>query len=132
MNFQDHIDQLISQAKDDYGAAEALASATYFGHALFWAHLSLEKYCKALWVYKNQNTNYPYIHNLLRLLKESGEELNENQIQFYSAMNQFQSQGRYIDALQKMEATVTKDICYDYLDNSKTQLEWILNLMQKK
>src|SRR5437773_568063 len=110
MKMEEHVDSLIEQAKNDYGAAEALAAAGYYGHALFFAHLALEKLCKAMWILKNKSTDYPYIHNLLRLLKESDVKLFEEQTEFYSEMNQFQARGRYSDALKKLEATVTKEV----------------------
>ncbi len=98
MTEQEYITMLIKQSEDDLGASEALANAGYFAHSLFWAHLVLEKLCKALWIHRNHNLHYPYIHNLLRLLKESNQTLTNEQIEFFAEMNQFQSHGRYIDA----------------------------------
>jgi HEPN domain-containing protein len=131
MTNREHIDFLINQAGEDFRAALVLADAGFYGHALFWAHLVLEKFCKALWIFKNQNPVYPYIHNLLRLLKESNVELSNDQIEFYAEMNQFQAQGRYSDELKKMENTVNNELAIQYLENTKKEMKWLLNQMQK-
>ncbi len=126
MTPQEHIKLLTTQAEDDFGAADALAIAGYYGQSLFWAHLVLEKLCKALWVKNNNDIDYPYIHNLIKLLKEAGIRLSQQQIEFYTEMNQFQAQGRYADELQMVEGTVSKEICYQYLENVKTERQWLL------
>ena len=130
MKPEEHIQLLTQQAQDDFGAAQALQKAGYYGHALFWVHLVMEKMCKALWVYKNNKVDYPYIHNLLRLLKESNVELSEEQIKFYSDVNRFQSKGRYPDTLHEIEATVTKEICEHYFTLTQTEITWLKQQLQ--
>lgn len=125
MILSEHIKELLAQAEDDLGAAEALRQTGYYGHALFWGHLTLEKACKALWIKTNGNENYPFIHNLLRLIRETNIAITDNQIQFYSDMNQFQAHGRYPDTLHTIENTVTKEVCEKYLSIAKEQLSWI-------
>ena len=129
MTHEQHIKLLADQAQDDFGASRALAAAGYYGHALFWAHLVLEKLGKALWVHRNKNADYPYIHNLLRLLKESDAELSKKQIEFYAAMNQFHVEGRYAEELKKIEDSVNKEVCFEYLQKVKSEMQWLLNQM---
>jgi HEPN domain-containing protein len=131
MTTHEHIKELTTQAEIDYGAAEALYKAGFYAHALFWAHLVLEKLCKALWISVKQNVHYPYIHNLLRLLKEADATLSEEQTKFYATMNQFQAAGRYNDDVKKLEQTVSKNTCKTYLEKTKIQMQWLLQLMQK-
>jgi len=132
MTNEQHIQFLIKQADEDIGATEALLKAGYYGQTLFWAHLTLEKLCKALWVFKNGSENYPYVHNLLRLLKECNVELTDEQKLFYAEMNQFQAAGRYGDYLQKLESTVTSDVCEKLMLEVKNQILWIKQQMANK
>ena len=130
MTPDEYIKILVHQAEDDLGAAEALNSAGYYGQALFWLHLVLEKFCKALWVHKNQNTEHPFIHNLLSLLKGSGVKLTNEQIIIYSDMNQFQSKGRYAPELEAIEKTVTKQTSDLYFMKVKTETIWLKSQLQ--
>ena len=132
MKQSEHIKELMMQAEDDFGATEALFLANYYGQCLFWAHLTLEKFCKALWVFKNESDNYPYIHNLLRLLKECNVKLSDEQKLFYAEMNQFQAVGRYGDYLKKLESTITLDVCKKLITEVKNQMLWIKQQMENK
>ena len=130
MTTHEHIKELIAQAEIDYGAAEALNKAGFYSHALFWAHLVLEKLCKALWIRRNENVTYPYIHNLLRLLKDSKAALTKEQIGFYSDMNRFHSKGRYTGELKEIKITVTKEICESYLVKTEKEMQWLKQQLQ--
>src|ERR1017187_2638032 len=125
MTIQEHIEFLINQADEDLGVTEAIQAAGYYGQALFWGHLVLEKMCKALYLQNNNRMDYPYIHNLLVLLNKSNVDINEEQIAFYSDMNSFQAKGRYADTLHEIEATVTKEVCEKYIDKLKTEMIWL-------
>ena len=126
------IEFLIHQADDDFGAAEALLKAGYFAQSLFWGHLVLEKLLKALWIYRNDDENYPHIHNLLRLLKECNIEPIDKQIILFAEMNQFQATGRYGDTLLKLESTVSKETCSSLFFEIEKQIIWIKGQMGKK
>lgn len=130
MTKEEHIHFLLQQADDDLGAAHVLQSAGYFGHALFWLHLVFEKTCKALWIHKNDKGDYPHVHNLLRLLKESAVELKEEQVEFYSDMNRFQTKGRYADTLHEIEVTVSKEICEHYFAIAQMEITWLKKQLQ--
>jgi HEPN domain-containing protein len=132
MAYNKYIQILEKQAEEDYGAADALFRAGYYGQCLFWSHLVLEKLVKALWIFKNKKQNYPYIHNLLRLLKDCDVELSDEQIIFYSEMNQFQARGRYGDFLGKLENTVSFEISEKLMNETKSQMIWIKQQMGKR
>jgi HEPN domain-containing protein len=123
---------LLDQADDDLGAANALLEAGYYAQSLFWGHLVLEKLLKALWIYHNNDINYPHIHNLLRLLKECNTDPNDKQIIFLAEMNQFQATGRYGDTLLKLESTISKETCNSLFSEIENQMIWIKSQMEKK
>ncbi len=114
------------------GAVKALKKAGYFGQALFWGHLVLEKYLKALWVFKNKSISYPFTHNLLHLLRDCDVEHTKEQIVFLAQMNQFQTAGRYLDTLKKIEHTVSMETCCSLINEIQKQLLWIRKQMEKE
>ncbi len=124
------IDELILQADNDKGAAEALLAAGYYAHALFWLHLVLEKLCKALWVKRNEDEHYPHIHNLIKLLKQADANLTNEQILLYTDMNQFQAKGRYAEELATKEKTITKDLSEMYFQKINNEIVWLKNQLQ--
>jgi HEPN domain-containing protein len=132
MTIEEAIKSLQEQVKQDIVAAEALQKAECYSQALFWAHLVLEKMCKALWVKKNNKAEYPFTHNLLRLFKECNVELNEEQTKFYSDMNLFQSLGRYDDSIQTIEDTISEKVCQEFMNQFKIEYQWILIQIQEK
>jgi len=132
MTVEDVVNRLLEHAKKDMEVAEATHHAGYHAHALFWAHLVLEKTCKGPWVSRKQEIRYPHTHSLLRLLKEAEIQIIEDQLQFFTAMNEFQSHGRYGDELERMEATVTPDLCAEFMAQTKIQMEWLIKQMHSR
>ena len=53
-------------SKDDFNAALNLFEGKYYSQALFFCHLSIEKYLKYL-IEKNGKNSVPFIHNLIQL-----------------------------------------------------------------
>ena len=71
-------------------------------YELFFAHLVLEKLCKAHWVKDNKENDPPEIHNLVRLAEQTKFNLSEDDMNFLRKMNDFQLQGRYPDYKQNI------------------------------
>lgn len=130
MTVDEHIGSLVAEANQDLGAAETLAKAGYWAHSLFFAHLVLEKLCKALWMKSHQSTDYPYTHNIVKLIKTTDLKFSEDQIRFYSDMNQFQTKGRYPDTLHSMEQTITAEIHEVYFNQLKIEILWLTRQLQ--
>ena len=130
MGTEEHIKSLIAEAEQDFGASEALAAAGYYAHSLFFAHLVLEKLCKALWMKYKSAGDYPYIHNLIKLIKETNVVLTNEQVQFYSDMNLFQAKGRYPETLQNIERTIKGDVYKKYNDQLKIEIVWLTKQLQ--
>ena len=130
MTVEEHIEELIAQAKNDLGASDALALAGYYAHSLFFAHLVLEKLCKALWIKHKQAKDYPYTHNLTRLLRETKLSITDEQKIFYEDMNKFQAEGRYPETLSTIEKTTTLNIYNDYSKLIKQETTWLIKQLQ--
>ena len=119
MTKEEHIAYWVETAERDWRAVKNMYKSKDYLQALFFAHLVLEKLLKACWVKDNEENIPPKIHNLVVITGKTKLNLNENDLEFLSSMNQFQMEGRYPDYTQKLyklyKATQTKDV----LDNVK-------------
>ena len=97
MTKQQHIDYWVETAEKDWIVVQQLFDAKSYIHALFWAHLVLEKLCKAHWVKDNIGNTPPKIHNLINLIAKTNAKLPKTDKDFLSILNQFQLEGRYPD-----------------------------------
>src|SRR5215471_311688 len=97
MTKEEHIEYWITAAEKNLKTVKHLFNDKDFPEALFFAHLTLEKLCKAIWVKNNSENNPPKIHNLVRLLELARIELNDEQKDFFLMFNNFQLEGRYPD-----------------------------------
>lgn len=97
MTKQEYIQYWIETSERDWSSSEDLYKTGHYVHALFFAHLCLEKLCKAFWVCDNESNHPPKIHNLVYLLKQTTLELNDEQLDFLLVFNDFQLEGRYPD-----------------------------------
>ncbi len=68
---EEHIKYWSNTAKRDWKAIQNMFTTKDYMQALFFSHLHLEKYCKALWVKNNTGNTPPKIHNLIRILDEA-------------------------------------------------------------
>jgi HEPN domain-containing protein len=95
MTKQNHIDYWLASANDDWQTVLSLFDAKRFAHSLFFAHLVLEKYCKAHWVKNNTDNIPPRTHNLVKLISETSVLLSTEKLDFLRQFNDFQLDGRY-------------------------------------
>ena len=97
---EQHIAHWLAQSKDDWESSELLFAGKKYLHSLFFAHLSLEKICKAHWINSAEINIPPKTHNLIFLLSQTALELSDNQKEFLLDLNRFQIEGRYPELYQ--------------------------------
>lgn len=98
IDVQKHIDYWRNGSREDAAAAAALLDSGHIRHALFFAHLSLEKAIKAA-VCQRTRELPPRIHSLTVLAERSGLPLEEDTLDWLSEIDRFNLAGRYPDAL---------------------------------
>jgi HEPN domain-containing protein len=113
MNKNEHINYWTKSSEDDWTTAITLFESKRFLHSLFFAHLSIEKIIKALWVKNCENNIPPKIHNLVKLIMDSKVELSDEQMKFLFEFNDFQIEGRYPDYLFE----INKKCTYEFTTN---------------
>lgn len=85
-----------SEAEEALQVAGHLVEKGDFSYALFFGHLALEKMLKALCV-KELQAHAPPIHNLVRLAKIAGIELDEQTESALVTITAFNIESRYPD-----------------------------------
>ncbi len=128
MTKQEHIEYWIKTANDDWEAVLSLFKNKKYVQSLFFAHLTLEKYCKAHWVKDNENNTPPRTHNLVRLINDTNLSLSEDQLSFLEEFNDFQLEGRYPDYLFEIH----KRCNYEFTNQLLNQVKSIILCLQEK
>jgi AbiV family abortive infection protein len=127
---EQHIAHWVAQSKDDWESAELLFSGKKYLHSLFFAHLSLEKICKAHWINSVEINIPPKTHNLIFLLSQIALELNDNQKEFLLELNRFQIEGRYPEVITKLQLSTTATFTRNKLNEAKELQLWLLSKLQ--
>jgi HEPN domain-containing protein len=92
--------------------------------ALFIGHLVIEKLLKAIIVI-NKGQHAPFTHDLRKLQKLSGIELDEEKIKWLDTMTTFNLNARYDDYKQEFYYKCTKDFALEWIEKIKTLRIWI-------
>jgi len=121
MTKTEHIDYWIKSSADDWRVVQALFSTSNFVQGLFFAHLVLEKICKAHWVKSNEGNIPPRTHNLVFLILQTNLVLEDSDLQFLEEFNDFQLEGRYPD----YQFQIHKRCTHAYSENLLKQVETI-------
>jgi HEPN domain-containing protein len=94
---------------------------------LFFAHLSLEKICKAHWINCSETNIPPKTHNLLFLLSQTTLHLADEQKEFLLEINRFQIEGRYPEQILKLQKATDASFTRTKLNQAKELQIWLLN-----
>ena len=127
---EEHVQYWKLQAEDDWEAVYALFNGRKYLQSLFFAHLVIEKICKAIWIKHNQSNIPPKTHNLNFLLSQTKLELTDEQNEFLLNLNRFQLEGRYPDYITNMQEICTKDFAYGMISQTKEIKEWLQEKLQ--
>lgn len=126
MTLQEAVNYWLKSAVEDFKTAETLFVAKRHVHCLFFCHLFVEKILKALIVKNTKNSPLP-IHNLKRLAKDSGVELNEEQTNLLKEINEFNIRARYNDVKFRFYKKATPRFTQKYFQKSKELYLWLKN-----
>jgi HEPN domain-containing protein len=118
-----HIHYWQSGAQEEWELAIDLIGKQRIRHALFFAHLTLEKILKAH-VVKATGDVAPRIHNLHSLASISQLQLSADQIDHLKEMNLHNIEGRYPDLLAPEPAL---EQAHMLMDQTEDMYKWLLN-----
>lgn len=126
MNVQKQIDYWRSGGDEDLAAARSLLENGHLRHALFFAHLAIEKMLKAH-VAKVTSDVPPRSHDLLRLANLAGVPLAREQARFLARFQQYCLEGRYPD-FQPISPSQAE--AESGLRDAQEVLLWLKNLLK--
>lgn len=117
-------------SESDYQTMEHLFEAGDYHWGLFIGHLVLEKLFKALYV-QEFDENTPRIHDLSRLAKKCGLELDDDILEKLEFISRFNLSVRYPDYHQEFYKMCTKEFAYNSLESIKEIRTWLLSLIRR-
>lgn len=119
----------VSEAEEAFRVAGHLVEKEDYSYALFFGHLALEKILKALCVSKLQN-HAPPIHNLVRLAKISGLELDAQTENDFVAITAFNIESRYPDFKESFRKKCTKEFTTHQMQTIERYFRWLKSYLK--
>ena len=124
MSNKDLVKYWFDSSVQDWETVNALMKTKRYMHALFFCHLSVEKYLKGM--VAKRNVVVPITHNLLVLAEKGKIELTAEQAKLLYDVNSFNIRARYDDFKDSFYKRATADYTKRYIievDNFKTWLK---------
>ncbi len=118
----------LTEAQEAFSVADHLVEKGDYSYALFFGHLAIEKALKALYVTRHQE-HAPYGHNLLRLAKAAGLELDEEQTEALLRITAFNIEARYPDMKRAFRQRCTFEYTTAQMESVKRIFEWLHSLV---
>lgn len=121
MDIQKQIEYWITSAQEDLEAGRLLLAKGHLRHAMFLAHLAVEKTLKAR-VTKITKDVPPRIHKLERLAELAGIDLRKNRRKILVDLEVYQQAGRYPDPSQ---AAIDKKTASRDFRAAEEMIKWL-------
>jgi len=116
----------------DYDTMKSLVKSKRYASSLFFGHIVLEKILKGL-VVKSTKKHAPYTHDLVKLYKLIGMELDNNTKDLLYEVNKFNMKARYPEWKLQFYKRCTREYAEGYLDKiDKLYKKLCQGLKQKK
>jgi HEPN domain-containing protein len=110
-------------ASEEWSVCQELLEKGRLRHALFFAHLALEKALKARVCERTQDLA-PRTHNLVRLAQVAEVEVTEERMRVLAALNEFSQAGRYPDSTSP---TPTAELVKQRVDEADEVFRWLMS-----
>lgn len=116
----------------DYDTMKSLFKSKRYASSLFFGHIILEKILKGL-VVKSTKNHAPYTHDLVKLYKFAGMELDNDTKDLLYEINKFNIKARYPEWKSQFYKHCTMEYAERYLDEiDKLYKKLCQKLKQKK
>jgi len=117
----------MNAADQNWREVGSMFTAGTYVPCLFWAHLTIEKLAKALWVQDNIGDTPPFTHNVARLLADTQLVLTPAQATFVQQLNTFQLEGRYESYTANLRQQATQAFTHAVLQDVTDLRQCLLN-----
>ena len=126
---QKTIDYWLEEAEEALKVADHLFEKKDFSYSLFFGHLAVEKFIKAIYVQK-RNEHAPQIHNLVRLAEQAGIVMSPEQKETLIIITAFNLESRYPDEKRSFRIKSTKQYTQVELTKIREVIKWLKSIMQ--
>jgi HEPN domain-containing protein len=124
MDQKEIIEYWVTEAVEALNVAQHLFEKKDYSYALFFGHLAVEKLLKAIFV-RSGNFTVPRTHNLSRLAKEAGIEMNEVQQSALIRITGFNLESRYPDYKKEFRKKCTRQFTRRELEKIREVSIWL-------
>ncbi len=114
----------IVEAEEALDVADHLVAKADYSYALFFGHLAVEKMLKAQYVFR-QEKHAPPLHNLLRLARASGLEIDEETGEKLITVTAFNLEARYPDFKRSFRQICTPGYTAQQMRMIKELMQWL-------
>ena len=128
MNKQEKVSYWIKSAQNDWRVAGHLFEKGDYPYALFFGHLTIEKFLKALFVQKFDEPP-PYTHRLTYLAEKAELDISPEKLELLEIITDFNLETRYPDEKFSFYKKCTKEFTEAYLRKIEELKEWLLQLI---
>ena len=129
MTKEQHIDFWMNTAEEDWTTVGVLYAMDRYLHSLFWAHLTLEKLTKAIWIKHNASEIPPNVDNIVCFLEEANVDLGNDKMAFIAEFNRFQICTTNPDNTNKLYQACTRSFTMQELEKVKEVRTCLLNML---
>ena len=114
----------LTEAEESLEVADHLIAKADYSYALFFGHLAVEKMLKALFVIR-QKQHAPPLHNLLRLARVVGLDLDEATEDKLITITAFNIEARYPDYKRAFRQRCTPEFTKQQMTTIKEVIQWL-------
>ena len=122
MDIQRQINYWRDGSTEDLEAADVLLERKKIRHALFFAHLAVEKAIKAH-VTRDTSSIPPKTHNLVRLAERTSLKISSHRMRLLRILNVYQSVGRYPEEAQVF---ISLEIARKDMASARKMVQWLI------
>jgi len=114
----------LEESQESLQVADHLFEKEDYSYALFFGHLAIEKLLKAIYVQK-KGEHAPLIHNLLRLARLAGIEIESSMAEDLALITSFNIESRYPDLKRSFRKKCTKGYSTHQMGTIKDIVKWL-------
>ena len=120
MTKAEHVEFWLTNSNEDLETALYNFEGKKYVYALFFLHLSLEKVLKAIWIKDNLSNTPPFTHDLKSIYNNTDLDLEIEQIDFLSVVNDWNISTRYPDYKRSLYKKATKEYTQIQIEKVKS------------
>jgi len=130
MTKKDKVKYWLKTADQDWKVANHLFEKKDYSYALFFGHLTIEKILKAVFTDRKDKTP-PFSHNLVYLSEKAGLELNDENLELFEEVSDFNLEARYPDDKFSFYKKSTPEFTENKLKQIEELKKWLLQKLQQ-